>query len=314
MKLVRFNFEGTNQRVWVLQHDLWSREGPMTPTRAVNLLTFVYEAHGHMLFPDKGKGLSQPCFALEAKLKAVAHFAEGITAAFARVPHPGADGRDIASFDAGTVVMGEVEAYLGAVYSSLELTNRIVRTLHPHVKQGFRTMAKKGFGCFTFERWPWLGSFYDVRTELCHFGSPIPAIDPAAVVLNITQRHETHRFAQGTQVAVPLAELQGYRDGLLSMLDEWALSELRSLDGAMTLRQLVFDARGFRRGVDVNRPLGKDKEKPGDDEERRMTARDRAARRSRQVVPSEEAAGSLSSPSSVARGCGTQVAEWKRHA
>ena len=66
--------------------------------------------------------------------------------AFARIPKPGGDRRDIASFNEGAVFVAEVEGYLGAVYSSLELTNAVVRMLHPKVKQGFRAMTKKGFG------------------------------------------------------------------------------------------------------------------------------------------------------------------------
>jgi hypothetical protein len=249
MKLVRFNMEGTQQRVWVLQHDLASRVGPIQKTRPLHLLTFVYGTLPGNALPKHAKAISRPCLALEAKLKAITHFGVTVKAAFSNVPQPGLDGGDVASFDAGMVVIAEVEAYLGAVYTSLELTNTIVRLLRPGVKQGFRDMAKKGVAPFTFERWPWLGSFYDVRTELCHFGSSLPMVQRAAIVLDITQNHKTHRFQHGTQVAVPLAELLGYEDDLRAMLDEWALEHLGSLDPELTLYQLVFDSDGRRQGV-----------------------------------------------------------------
>lgn len=248
MKLVRFNFEGSTQRVWVLQHNLASREGPVYKTRPVHVLTFVYATHAQKLVATSHERVSRLCTALEVKLTAVEHLATTMSESFAKIPKPGANGKDIASFDEGAVFVAEVEAYLGAVYSSLELTNAVVRTLHPTVKQGFRAMTKKGFGPFQFDRWPWLSSFYDVRTELCHFGSPLPWIDGAAIVLDITQSHETHRFKRGTKVAVPVAELLQYRDGLLSMLDAWALDHLRSLDQGLPLYQLVFDSNGQRKG------------------------------------------------------------------
>lgn len=171
--------------------------------------------------------------------------------AFAAIPKRAVGGRDIANFAEGAVFIAQVEAYLGAVYSSLELTNGIVKTLHPHVKQGFRAMAKKGFAQFQFDRWPWLSSFYDVRTELCHFGSPLPWVDAEAVVLEITQAHDTHRFKRGTRVAVTIEELLGYREGLFSMLDDWARDHLGTLDQELTFRQLVFDASGQRQGEDL---------------------------------------------------------------
>jgi hypothetical protein len=248
MKLVRFNFEGSTQRVWVLQHDLSSREGPIAKTRPTHVLTFVYATHGQKLVGAGHERASRLCTALEAKLNAVEHLAATMSESFAKIPKPGANGKEITSFDEGAIFIAQVEAYLGAVYSSLELTNAVVRTLHPKVKQGFRAMTKKGFGPFQFDRWPWLSSFYDVRTEMCHFGSPLPWIDAAAIVLDITQPHETHRFKRGTKVAVPVAELLQYRDGLFLMLDAWALEHLRSLDQELTFYQLVFDTNGKRKG------------------------------------------------------------------
>jgi hypothetical protein len=249
MKLVRFNLEGTTQRVWVLQHDLSSREGPISKTRPVHVLTFVYATHAQkLLATGSHERASQLSTALEAKLSAVQHLATAVNEAFAKIPNPDADGRDIASFNEASVFIAEVEAYLGALYSSLELTNGVVKAIHPKVKQGFRKMAKSGYGAFRFDRWPWLASFYDVRTELCHFGSPLPWIDGGALVLDITQSHETHRFKRGSKVAVPIAELVQYREGLLAMLDAWALDQLRSLDQNLSLYQLVFDSNGQRKG------------------------------------------------------------------
>jgi hypothetical protein len=248
MKLVRFNADWTPQRVWVLQHDLQSRVGPIAKTRPIHLLTFVYGTLPGNLLPKHAKDVSRLCLALEAKLKAVAHFGRAVVDAFSKVPRPPVDGPDVASFDAGIVAIAEVEAYIGAVYTSLELTNGIVRALRPTVKQGFREMAKKGVAPFTFDRWPWLSSFYDVRTELCHYGSSLPWIQQAAVVLDITQKHKTHRFQHGTKVAIPVPELLGYETGLREMLDEWAIEHLASLDPELTFHQLVFDIDGQRQG------------------------------------------------------------------
>jgi hypothetical protein len=215
----------------------------ITSTRRI-----AYATLGPKLVGPSHERVSRLCMALDAKLAAVERLATLAKDAFAKIPKPGVNGRDIARYDEAAIFVTQVEAYLGAVYSSLELTNGVLRALHPQVKQGFRAMAKKGFGPFGFERWPWLDSFYDVRTELCHFGSPLPWIDAAAIVLDITQSHETHRFKRGTKVAVPVAELLQYRDCLFSMLDAWALDHLRSLDQELALYQLVFDSNGQRKG------------------------------------------------------------------
>jgi hypothetical protein len=254
MKLVRFNYEGTNQRVWVLSHDLSSREGQeIQKTRPIHLLTFVYSTVAGKVLPVVER-TGPLCSALEAKLKSVEHFAVSALETFRRIKRPGADGRDLASFAEGVVFISHLEAYIGAVYSSLELTNAVVRNMHPKasIKHGFRAMAKRGFNTFQFDRWEWLSSFYDVRTELCHFGSPLPVIEGEAIVLSITQSHETHRFERGTRVMVPVSEMLQYRDGLLTMLDDWAMNELRDLraaDPELKLHQLVFDAEGRREGV-----------------------------------------------------------------
>jgi hypothetical protein len=79
-------------------------------------------------------------------------------------------------------------------------------------------------------------------------GSPLPWIDGASIVLEITQSHETHRFKRGSRVAIPVEELLQYRTALLDMLDAWALPHLRSLDQDLTLDQLVFDSNGNRKG------------------------------------------------------------------
>jgi hypothetical protein len=246
MKLVRFNLQGTAQRVWVLQHDLSSREGAVVKTRPIHVLTFVYSTLPPQFLPPRAGRLPSLCSALEAKLDGVEHFARETAEAFERIPQPGEDGRDLASFAGGAVFVACVEAYFGAIYSSLELTNGIVRTLDPNVKQGFRAMTKKGFGPFQFARWPWLGSFYDLRTELCHFGSPLPSIGESAIVVDITQSHETHRFKRGQKASIPIDEIVAYREGLVEMLDAWALSQLSSLDQELPLFQLVFDVEGQR--------------------------------------------------------------------
>jgi hypothetical protein len=231
-----------------LSHDLSSREGDIRKTRPIHLLTFVYSTVAAKFLPvvERTNGL---CSALEAKLKAVEHFAGSTRESFAKVPRPGGDGEDQASFADGVVFIAQLEAYIGAVYSSLELTNAVVRNIHPKasIKHGFRAMTKKGFNTFQFDRWPWLSSFYDVRTELCHFGSPLPWIDGEAIVLSITQSHETHRFKRGTRVTIPVSEMLQYRD-LMGMLDDWAMSELREVDPQLEMFQLVFDSEGRREG------------------------------------------------------------------
>lgn len=253
MKLVRFNMEGTSQRVWVLQHDLYSRQGPPEKTRPIHVLTFAYEVTGHLIDPVKGAERSRLSSTLEAKLTGVAHFGAAMAEAFVGIPDPSTHKSDLASWDPAAKFIATLEAYLNAIYSSLELTNLLARTFDVNLKQGFRRMAlsKVAPAAFRFDRWPWLASFYDVRTELCHHGSPLPFLQRASVVLKITQHHATHRFERGKQVEVPLSEILAYENGLRDMLDQWALDRLSQLDPNLQFRQLVFDSEGRRQGQDV---------------------------------------------------------------
>jgi hypothetical protein len=245
VKLVRFNVEAASQKVWVLQHDLASIGRPAPKTRPIHLLTFLYGHSSAQLLqlpPARDVSTFGLCLALEAKLSAVKHFAIHAANAFARIQFP--QGTEIAPFEAGTIFIAEIEAYLNAIYSSLELTNQIVRLVDPNVKQGFRNMAKKGRHPFDFKTQSWLSSFYDVRTELSHHGSPMPSIHHAAIVLEITQRHQTHRFEYGKRAIIPVAELLQYEDGLFAMLDLWATARLAALDPQIAVDQLIFDEKG----------------------------------------------------------------------
>jgi hypothetical protein len=247
VKLVRFNMEGSQQKVWVLQHDLSSIERPAPKTRPIHLLTFLYASSSTSLFelsPAKHTEMFRLCFALEAKLSAVKHFVERMQGSFLQIQPPDARAGEVVDFESSTIFIAELEAYLNAIYSSLELTNQIVRILDHKVKQGFRSMAKKGLPPFDFIDSPWLQSFYDVRTELCHYGSPLPSIEHAIVVIEITQKHQTHRLEYGKRAKVPIVELLSYEDGLFSMLDEWAVKRLAELDQEVTAKQLIFDRDG----------------------------------------------------------------------
>jgi hypothetical protein len=253
MKLVRFNMQGTTQRVWVLQHDLHSRQGPIRKTSPIHVMTFAYEVQGHLLDPARGAERSRLCSTLEAKLIGVDHFGPAVAEAFNAIPDPSAHGSDIATWQPAAVFVSTVEAYLNAIYSCLEVTNLLARTFDPNLKQGFRKMAMspRAPAALQFSRWSWLGSFYDVRTELCHHGSSLPFLQRSSVILKITQRHETHRFKRGDMAEVTVGELLGYEEGLREMLNEWAADRLSQLNPDLKFRQLVFDADGQRQGHDM---------------------------------------------------------------
>ncbi|HEY1693649.1 MAG TPA: hypothetical protein VGG39_15885 [Polyangiaceae bacterium] len=253
MKLVRFNVEGSTDRVWVLQHDLYSRQGPIVKTRPIHVMTFAHEVVAHIVDPKKGRRQSSLCYTLEAKLAGVNHFGAAMAEAFNRIPDPSSRTSDLASWEPAAAFVATLEAYLNAVYSTLEVTNHLARTFDVNLKDGFRRMAlsKIAPSALQFNHWPWLASFYDVRTELGHHGSPLPFPRGASVVLTITQPGKTHRFERGKQVQVPLSEVLGYEDGLRAMLDEWASDRLAKLDPNLTFRQLVFDTEGKREGHDI---------------------------------------------------------------
>jgi hypothetical protein len=253
VKLVRFNMEGATQRVWVLQHDLYSRQGPIEKTRPIHIMTFAYEVHHELLKPPKGVERSHLCATLEAKLACVDHFGASMAEAFFRIPDPNGES-DVASWNHAAIFVATLEAYLSAIYSSLEVANLLARTFDANLKQGFRKMAmsSRAPASLRFDRWPWLATFYDMRTELCHHGSPLPYIQREAVVFQITQRHQTHRFEHGKMVAVSISEIVAFEEGLRAMLDEWASGHLELLDPNLKFRQLVFDASGQnRQGYDV---------------------------------------------------------------
>src|SRR5689334_18132935 len=98
MKLVKFNMEGSQRKVWILQHDLSSIERPAPKTRPIHLLTFVYATSSTDLLqlPNaKHEEMFRLCFAMEAKLSAVKHFGELLPEAFLRIELPEVRQKDL---------------------------------------------------------------------------------------------------------------------------------------------------------------------------------------------------------------------------
>jgi hypothetical protein len=216
-------------------------------------MTFAYEVMGQIVDLARGQERSRLCSTLEAKLTGVEHFGTAMAEAFNRIPDPSTHESDLATWEPAAAFISTLEAYLNAIYSSLEVASALAKTFDVNLKQGFRRMALSKIAptALQFSRWPWLASFYDVRTELGHYGSPLPFLRRASVVLTITQPGAPHRFKRGKQAEVPISELLAYEDGLRGMLDEWATDRLAQLDPNLKFRQLVFDAEGQRQGHDL---------------------------------------------------------------
>jgi hypothetical protein len=246
MRVGRYT-DDQSRPIWTLMHDLAVFEAAPRKTRPIHAFTFLV---GTMGFWSLGLSHSQAIelvrlsYALEAKLYAVKHFGNAAAEEFSRVRSPSAGG-ELSDWADAARFIAELEAFLGAVYSALEVTNQVARCLTKDVPIGFRKASTRKGSFFAFAQWRWLEVFYDLRTEFAHFNSGIPSIHEGRLIFDVMQKQEPHRLARRTRAAIAIASVLDIETQLFVMLDAWAMTYLQKLNPDFEITQDVFgEARG----------------------------------------------------------------------
>lgn len=210
---------------WVIMHPLSVKDRQFRRARAIHVLTMLAQH----LTPKKARDTFGYSLALENKLFGVRHHLREARAAFGRVGDPIYVGSHVNDYDDYQALICSLEAYFNAIYSALELAARLNRQFDSKLPMGFHDQSKR-YPLFSFESWPWLGRFYDLRTEFAHFGTSLPEIREASLVVGFTRPGKLDAFTKGEHHKVPLAEVFGFAVQLFDMLDNWAKERIRQMD------------------------------------------------------------------------------------
>jgi len=208
---------------WVVVHGLTLEDGRLRRLRPIHVLTFL----GQRLVKNKQR-MFELCLALENKLYSVRYQLLELRRAISSVGEIVYQERYVRDYEPDQQLISVLEAYVAAIYSALEIVSRINKILRPQLPQGFRDQSKK-FSLFSFERQPWLPRFYDIRSELSHFGTPLPTVRDGTLMMNFTNPKRLEHFSPGKH-EIQLLELLSYARGLFDMLDEYARGELPNVD------------------------------------------------------------------------------------
>jgi hypothetical protein len=224
MKLVRLpTKDGPDW--WIIVHDLTLTGGRLRNLRAINVFTHLSK----LVVQDKiAPKVAESCLWLENKLFGVRHHYFELKKAIAETDDPFCQAKYVRDYDDQQKVICILEAYLNSIYSALELTAQINRCIYPELRIGFRNQSKK-FALFSFDKWKWLLSFFDVRSELEHFASSLPQIEEGNILINVTSEKNKYILKKGKN-KIPLAMILNYSIGLFALLDEWAIQKLKKID------------------------------------------------------------------------------------
>ncbi|MCK6531922.1 MAG: hypothetical protein L6Q84_03030 [Polyangiaceae bacterium] len=163
--------------------------------------------------------------ALEQKLSFVEHRLRVLKSSLAQVTPPS---EDFGDYDQVFAIISDLESYLAAIYSTLEVVAALVREKTRRTPKSFSKLATQHV-LLRFDRWHWLQHFWDLRTQLTHYGTLFLSPGDGTLVVRFSQSG-TLRYFPNQRVEIPVADILDYRDHLLDMLDEWALSELDAID------------------------------------------------------------------------------------
>lgn len=220
LQIIRAENEGGGA-VWVVVHCFSLKDEWLRSFRPIHALTFLakYIAQGYETF--------SLTMALEDKLFSVKHRSGELRASMAQADEVLANTfvRDYANSQR---IMCDLNAYLNAIYSALEVTALLNRRIHSGLPISFSRRSEK-FESFSPKTWKWLDHFYDMRSELTHFNSALPVASKGEIVVKFAQTKKMKYFKKGRHV-VPFDHVLAYQGELMSMLDQWALQELEVVD------------------------------------------------------------------------------------
>lgn len=223
MKLVRLPTKQDHDW-WILVHELSLAEGRLRKLRLIHVFTHLAQT----LVKTKKSPIFSYCFALENKLFGTRFHQFELRKAFAEVTDPIYRGKYVREYDDQQKVICVLEAYLSSIYSALEIASLINRILYPSLPIGFRKQSKK-FEPFSFTKWNWLPYFYDIRSVLVHFGTPLPQIEKLNLLIDITHSRQLFVLEKGKN-NIPISSILNYSVALFKLLDAWAEKELSKID------------------------------------------------------------------------------------
>ncbi len=222
---------------WVVLHDLTIAEKRVPPVQPVHAFTFLAQL--------AGSGSKSARFALglalENKLFAVTQSLERLRRLTSDDPRREPPSIHLRDYLAEARVVSELDAYLGAIYASLEVVAKLNQHLDRRLPSKFHDQAKK-YQLFSFTASPWLGRFFDIRSEITHFSSPLPVVTHGMLAIEFRTQRALNAFAPGIQ-EVPIPEILTYRRELLALLNRWARQALASVDPEAEVDTWSFTSR-----------------------------------------------------------------------
>lgn len=234
MKVVNLQSK-EQQNWWVVVHELSLAEGRLRRLRPIHVFTLLAQT---LVKGKIRKEMFAYCMALENKLFGVRFHQIELRKVIAGVGDIIYLNKYVRDYDDEQKLICTMEAYSNAIYTALELTAHINRLMRPTLNIGFRRQSKK-FEPFSFTKWSWLPRFYDVRTELAHFGTSLPIVKEAKFIMKFTQTKQLRVFKKGKTYEISFTEILNYSIALFKMLDDWAESEISKVDGEQTVDSIV---------------------------------------------------------------------------
>ena len=230
MKLIKQkNKEGKDW--WIITHDLTFSEGRLRKLRPIHVFTLLAQN----IIKEKKK-MYWYSLALENKLFGVRHHQFQLRKALAEVEDPIYLGEYIREYEDQQKVICSLEAYLNSIYTSLEIVSLMNKLIYPSLPQGFRDQSKK-YKLFSFSKWKWLEIFYDLRTELEHFGTAIPQISEGTLLIDFSKTGKKYTFNE--PIRITFDSILSFSIYLFDMLDFWALEELKKVNPEIEIDSAV---------------------------------------------------------------------------
>lgn len=228
MKLVRLPTT-TGSDWWVVIHELTLAEGRLRKLRPIHVFAYLVQ----FLVQDNNQPkVGELSLWLENKLFGVRFHYFEFRKAIAEVEDPVYRGKYVRDYDDQQKVICTLEAYLNAIYSALEITSLINKSIYPELPIGFKRQSKK-FEAFSFSKWEWLLYFFDIRSELMHFSSPLPTIEKRSLLIKIISDKGKFILKKGSN-SISLSYILNFSINLFTLLDEWAKKELTKVDPEKT--------------------------------------------------------------------------------
>jgi hypothetical protein len=211
---------------WIVTHDLSISGSAYLKLRPIHVFTYLAQYLPNL--GNKKHAVYKYCHALENKLFAVRYLHFEFRKAIAEWQDVIYLNKYLREYDDQQKVICVLEALLNAIYSSLEVTAKINNRFYPNLPQSFRKQAEKE-SFFSFNKWKWLGLFYDVRPELEHYATSLPQMSEQAMIFEIGRQKKKYALDEG-RWKIPLKDFISFSIDLFNMLDKWALSELPKIN------------------------------------------------------------------------------------